>query len=200
MLTKPGGNYLASAFSALFRILRNGKVCSGAGSAEIYTAHIWAAKVKEQSETLRDEVGCTLGQMRGASAAFLRSVTDACVALHQGARLDFVTEYTHGHLWRAGEGQFPKQDDRCACARFSASGVDSWAFLSDIEVRGLDPRAPEGEPRDSPDLLILDELSCKVNAFASAFETASLLLRTILCINNLSEPDLSVDTQPETHS
>ncbi|GIY84585.1 hypothetical protein CEXT_676231 [Caerostris extrusa] len=136
--------------------------------------------------------------MRGASTAFLRSVTDACVALHQGSRLDFVTEYTHSHLWRAGEGQFPKQDDRCACTRLCASGVDSWAFLWDIGVRGLDPRAPEDEPRESPELLILDALSCKVSAFSSAFETASLLLRTTLCINNLSEPDLSVDTQSET--
>ncbi|GIY84605.1 hypothetical protein CEXT_676311 [Caerostris extrusa] len=131
------------AFSALFRILRSGKVCSGAGCAEIYTAHIWAAKVKEQSETIRDEVGCTLGQMRGASTAFLRSVTDACVAVHQGARLDFVTEHTHGHMWRAEEGQFPKQDDRCACARFCASGVDSGLFFRTSGFAGSTPGRPK---------------------------------------------------------
>ncbi|KAG8198148.1 hypothetical protein JTE90_006900 [Oedothorax gibbosus] len=42
-----------------------------------------------------------------------------------------------------------------------------------------------GPTSKSTDSVLLDELTCKTNSLSLAFETASLLLRTTVCINNL---------------
>ncbi|XP_055943009.1 molecular chaperone MKKS-like [Argiope bruennichi] len=173
------------AISALFRILKSNRVCLGGGCTEVYTAHLWSTKVKSRWTTIQNEMGCTQGQLQESYSLFLKSVTDVCVANHQGSQLDFVTEHVHGHLWKMRDDQFPSGDDQCACGFNIASDIDSWSFLSDIGKSSLNSEAKTAENCKSHDLLVLDELSCKASALTLAFETASLLLRSSVCVNNL---------------
>lgn len=172
-------------FNALYRVLCNRKVCYGAGCTEVYTAQLWTAKVKEHSSSIQSDFACTLGQIEIAKSAFLKSVIDLSVALHQGTHLDFVTDAVYGHLWKMKDGQFPNEMQHCACGRYSASGIDSWMFLSDIGKSDLYLQMSNKESFQSPfDLLVLDELSCKESAFSLAFEVTSLLLRTTMSVDN----------------
>ncbi|GFY69255.1 hypothetical protein TNIN_377541 [Trichonephila inaurata madagascariensis] len=171
-------------FSALYRVLCKGKVCYGAGCTEVCTVQLWATKLKENSSSIQSEFNCTLGQLEFVKSAFLKSIIDFCVALHQGTHLDFVTEAVYGHLWEIKDGQFPNEMEHCACGRYSALGIDSWMFLSDIGKSDLYLQTSPKESFQSPfDLLVLDELSCKESAFSLAFEVASLLLRTTVVVN-----------------
>ncbi|CAL1278327.1 unnamed protein product [Larinioides sclopetarius] len=173
------------AISTLFHILQSNKICLGGGCTEIYTAHLWATKVKNLWSTIQNETECTLGQLQETFSIFLKSVTDISVAIHQGSQLDFVTEHVYGHLWKLRDGQFPSGMDHCACGQNVALDIDSWSFLSDIGKSFVNSKAKVVENSAFPDLLVLDELSCKVNALSLGFETASLLLRTSVCVNNL---------------
>ncbi|GFU24628.1 hypothetical protein NPIL_303661 [Nephila pilipes] len=171
-------------FNALYRVLCSRKVCYGAGCTEVYTAQLWAAKLKENSKFIQSEFGCTLGQLEFASSAFLKSVIDFCVALHQGTHLDFVTDSVHGHLWKIQDGQFPNKTDHCACGRHSALDIDSWISLPDIGKSEHLQMSTKESFQPSFKLLVLDELSCKESAFSLAFEVASMLLRTTVFIDN----------------
>lgn len=174
------------AIDSLFRLLKKPFVCLGAGCTEIYTSKLVELEVLRTLEGIQQEIGCTTSQILEALKIFQQSVTDLAVAFHQGSSLNFATETIFGHLWRLKDGDFPAENDKCACGKFLAKNVGSFNWKTFTKSSNTLADVTDFHPvkfdENIDKTVLLDELSSKINAYSLAFETASLLLRTSVCI------------------
>lgn len=143
-------------------------------------------QVLQTVEDIKLETSCTTSQIFEALHIFLQSISDVAVAFHQGSKLNFCTEFTFGHLWKLKDNNFPSPKDKCCCGLISSSEVysTSWRMFANSVNMTVDTTDFQYRKADEyiDKAVILDELSSKVNAYSVAFQTASLLLRTSVCV------------------
>ncbi|XP_054710499.1 molecular chaperone MKKS-like [Uloborus diversus] len=172
--------------NALFRLLKSQKVCCGAGCTEIFICHIVEMQVKAKLIELSEEMRCSTAQVLHVLKTFLQSVYNLSLSYHQGSLLNFVTEMKFKHLWKIQpNGEFPNGNIKCMCGKYSAESVDQtmWKVFNYTACDSSPNFINEDVGDKKTNSVILDELSCKINALNVAFECASMLLRTSVCIS-----------------
>ncbi|XP_051868602.1 McKusick-Kaufman/Bardet-Biedl syndromes putative chaperonin [Pristis pectinata] len=152
----------------------------GGGCTECHLATNIGYKSHSVTDDKLAELGCSRTEYRVVADSFCRSLARTASSLEHDGGENFI-DAKYGHRWSVLPNMplhthWSEVFSRCVCGLYTAQQNLNWTVVGNKTTIVSLETPPEKSSEYSPDQLILDSYSVKLNALQVAVETANLIV------------------------